>query len=475
MENGGDAYAPIRSSSPSCSLRLPSLNTGHVSKPGSGLLFALIVALTVFLPLAYWLFHGASPSAAAFVVEARRAFSHHEDEEGVAFLAAAMTAEPANAEALDLYCVRVDARYRAALDVKDWAAAEVQIAAYDSAVRAGLKGVRAVEDVRALLARQKRVQDWEDELASSRDNHAKAVAQRVIDKLAAADLPLVLVFDAELKELAMASLGDKAKTLVANAATRLEARRPGLERTALEAELDSVRGDAAQAGIKPSKLRELSICCQQLRARLGEARYAVNLAPLQADCEAVISEIDQRLQVLSIRQMQQIADVDAKRAIEKATAKLDEIAADQQIYQYRYYQWRGEKLAEAEVALSAVDRLCSEEMQRESRRYLEGIRRDAVTYRIGQQREYNLWAIRVLEAASSEFDAARGIIWSDKEALKRIISDRLGEIDAQHLHPVTHALFTEMYQKILAQLSNDLKVEVTRHVELKTKKPIADF
>jgi hypothetical protein len=222
-------------------------------------------------------------------------------------------------------------------------------------------------------------------------------------------------------------------------------------------------------------LRELSVRGQHLRARALEAKLdGAEITQVQAGCDELVAQLDQRLQIQSIRQMQHIADADARDDLSKVDGILQEIDSK---YSGSTYQWCGERLVEAETRLNRIDKLCSQQVQEQCRKRQEDIRKRALKYRISQQKEYNLWAIGVLQEAIKGHSEATPWYWkNDREKLKTIISDRIGEIDPQHLHPVTHALFAEMFQKVLTDLKdNDLKVEVTRNVEQKPKKPISDF
>ncbi len=172
-----------------------------------------------------------------------------------------------------------------------------------------------------------------------------------------------------------------------------------------------------------------------------------------------------------------MADADAIEAVSRVDTILKDIDEKLKNPEDVKYQWCGERLVEAELLLNRIDRLCSQEIQEKARKFQEEIRKRALSYRVKQQQKYNVWAIKVLEDAMKAHSGATPWYWkNDRNKLKEIISDHLGEIDSQHLHPVTHALFTEMFQKVLSDLKdNDLKVEVTRNVEMKEKKGLSDF
>ena len=62
----------------------------------------------------------------------------------------------------------------------------------------------------------------------------------------------------------------------------------------------------------------------------------------------------------------------------------------------------------------------------------------------------------------------------DEEAFKKILREKVGAIDTNHLHPATYALFTEMFQKLFSELSNEDRVEITHVIELAEKRRLTD-
>jgi hypothetical protein len=433
-----------------------------------------------------------------FLEEARAAFRDGKDDAGVAYLSAALVAEPANADALNLYEERLRNHFEEAIRSRDWELAQVHVAGYDSAVRAGLKGVRTKAQVQDLLERQRKLAAWETSLREKRDQFACEEVSAVLEKLDTDDRAELHILEIRLKKLPLAVLGTEARAQLASAALRLRERDFSAETKGLARDYEQLSSEARKEGLQARDLRQLSVRAQNLRTRVIEAKVAnpdvIRFTPsqaarlpassaaklagpdivrMEADCDGLLAELEQRIQVLSIRKMQQVADGDAVWVLKRVDAILQEIdkATESKC------QWRGEKLAEGEALLFRIDRLCSEEMQTESRKRQEDIRKRAVKYRVQQQALYNAWAIDVLEQAMKEHSAATPWYWlKDRGKLKEIISDRLGEIDSQHLHPVTHALFTELFQKILNGLGdNNLKIEVTKNVEQKEKKALSDF
>jgi hypothetical protein len=134
----------------------------------------------------------------------------------------------------------------------------------------------------------------------------------------------------------------------------------------------------------------------------------------------------------------------------------------------------GEKLAQAELILGSVDRLSSLEVQQKARGLSETIRHEALPIRSQQEQRYNLWAIDRLQESLADYQKALGIFLNDKEAFKRTLQDKVGVIDTQILHPATHALYQEMFQKLYGGLSNADRVEITRAIELAEKIRISD-
>lgn len=412
-------------------------------------------------------------SAPEFVKIADAAFKEKDEDKGAAYLSAALVLEPANRAALDLFRERAHTRFRGAIRDKDWELAQIQLAGYDSTVRTGLKGASERAAVEDLLARQRDAGAWEVELREARDAAFVAETKAIDEELPKADAARLREWEGRLKQVPLDALGDKARDETKGVAARLLSRKRQVEKERLDQALRQLAAECGKADLPLARLRELRAQAQHVHGQIVEAGLdGAEVVKAQAACEGIVTQLDQRLQVLSIREMQQIADADAVNALDVVDKVFAEIEKNYKDWTYHHC---GEKLAEAEAHLSRIDRLCSLEMQRKALDRQQKIRKDALYYRTHQQKKYNLWAIGVLEDAMAEYQKNKGYFKDDKDGLKKILAESLGEVDSQYLHPVTHALFTEMFQKILSDLNNDMKVEATRAVEEAEKRPISKY
>ena len=314
---------------------------------------------------------------------------------------------------------------------------------------------------------------WEADLRRVRDKSAHDEIADLKHDLADSDSGTLKALEQRVKELPVDSFGQEVRHELAAFAASLFDRQNQIEIADLNDQLEKAKSQAAGPQLKSSELWLLRVQVQQVQSRLLEAKLnGASVEKVAARCEELLLNLDQRLQVMSVRQMQEIADADAIKELQTAkgifTKMLNESTGNT-------WQWCGEQTAEAEQHVLRIDRLCSAEMQLQARHLLQKYRKDALESKAGQQRAYNRWAIGVLEDSMKQYKDAKGIFKDDKDRLKQILAEKVGEIDPANLHPVTLALFTEMYQKILSDLKDDQKVEVTRAVQEKMKKPLSDF
>jgi hypothetical protein len=412
--------------------------------------------------------------ATAMVAEAESAFQNDKESLAIGLLSAALAIDPANGRAIDTYRDRLRARFQAAVESHDWELAGIQVAAYDSTVRGALRGAATKTAVELLVARQEDVTRWEEVLALAREKFVNEEIVAIEKQLVGASSDMLSALDSRIRQLPTDELADELVEGLADLALRLVRLKQESRLGALRVEFDKLTASANSPGIDAAGLRELRVQAEQLNAQIAEARLqgAGDQTTFQAACQDVLSQLDQRLQINSIRQMQTIAEVDARKAVSDAKAILDDLKKNSAS---KSYQWRGGKLAEAELHLNAIDRLCSIAIQNETRQLVESIRKDAIKYRAQQSREYNLWAIGVLEASIADYKKAKGWFNDDEDAFMKTMREKVGQIDPQHLHPVTYSLFAEMFMKFLGELDPPQKVAVTQAVETGDKKPLSDF
>lgn len=407
------------------------------------------------------------------VTEAESAFQGGKDQFGIALLTAALNNDPDNGRAIEVYQTRLRQRFEKALDDQDWESAELQVAAYDATIHGAFRGAATKEDVQALVERQEQVARWEQQLSDERECFLRQEIAAITQQTAAADETTISNLDARLRQLPTQGLDDELVGELAALALHIERRHQIARLDSLKAQLAKLTAASANPKTGMSELRELRIQSEQLSAQIVEARVqGAEDIKLQAACQDLLTQLDQRLQVSALRQMQTIADADAKNAIDEARRKLDVL---QQKNKSESRQHFGETLAAAERLLLRIDRLCSTGIQDEAHGLLECIRAQVVILRTEQLREYNLWAIGVLEESIADYKKAKGILDDDEQAFMTALREKIGRIDPQHLHPVTHSLFAEMFQKLLSELDPDQKIAATRAVESAERRPLSDF
>ena len=415
----------------------------------------------------------AAQRAEELVAKAESEFRQGHETPAIALISAALLADPDNDKALDSYRNRLRTKLDAGLKEHDWELCELQVTAYDAVVRTALRGAESIEAVNSIIRRQDEIARWESDVSRTRNE----VIAREVDELEAAlskaDQETLASLDARLRQISPEYLGDPLRERVAVLAVKFEEHEQAALRAKLKAELAEMKAAAETAELPIQKLQELRVVGEHLHAKIVEAKLqGADLAADQAACQDLLSQIDQRLQVLSVRQMQTIADADAKRAITDARSVLEAVEKSTEL---KTGQARGAKLAEAEIGLNQIDRLCSTACQIEASQLLETVRRRALGLRTQQTREYNLWAIQMLEESIGDFARAKGWFNDDEEAFKKVLGEKVGRIDPQFLHPVTYSLFADMFQKFLSELDASDKVAVTRVVEEMPRRPLSDF
>lgn len=409
-----------------------------------------------------------SRNSASLLAAAKTAFDANDSEKAVATLSAVLAREPSNPDALDLYRDRLHQQFDAANSERDWELAQVQIAAYDSAIRAGLVACASPDDVESLWRRQEELRSW----ASSLEKKVATEANDIEAKIDGCQPDTLAGLETRLRELPTARLTQDMLGRLVALAQRITERQNGLSTEIRRARLAKLRVRAESADLDLNALRELQTESETLYSEIVEADVRGHHdQELQTASRGLLSEVDRRLQIKSLHEMQAISDADAAHSLKRAVTLLETARAS---VKEGKFQSAGEKLAEAELVLGAIDRLASVDAQLKARKLADEIRRDALATRSQQERKYNLWAICQLEQSIADYKKAAGIFNDDEEALKRILRDKVGAIDSNHLHPATYALFTEMFQKLFSELSNEDRVEITRVIELAEKRRLTD-
>lgn len=407
-------------------------------------------------------------SIASLIAAAKTAFAADNADKAVALLSASLARDPAHPQALDLYRDRLHQQFDTALTERDWELAQVQMAAYDSAIRAGLVACLSSEQVDGLWRRQDELRSW----TSTLDEKVLAECNDIEAKVDDSQPDVLPGLEARLRDLPTARITDDTLKRMVHLTERIATRQHGLNARRRRDRLAELRDRAQATDLDLNTLRELQTEVEVLHSEIVEGGVVGDTGrELLNSSRGLLGEVDRRVQVKSIHEMQTIADTDAAQSLEKAK-KL--VAVAHETTKQEKFQAAGEKLAEAELVLGTVDRLASITVQLQARKLTDEIRREALAVRSQQERRYNLWAICQLEQSIADYKKASSI-WNDDEvAFKKILREKVGTIDPNHLHPATHALFTEMFQKLFGELSNEDRVEITRVIELAEKRRITD-
>ena len=406
--------------------------------------------------------------SASLLAAAKVAFAANDSEKAVAALSAMLAREPANSSALDLYRDRLHQQFENAISERDWELAQVQIAAYDSAIRAGLIACASADQVESLWRRQEELRSW----ASSLEEKIVVEADDIAGKIDGSQLDALAGLEARLQDLPTARLTQRMLERLVDLSQRIAMRQNGLNTESRKDRLAKLRAQSEVANLGLTTLRELQTEAETLHSEIVEAEIRGGKdQELLTASRGLLGEIDRRLQIKSLHEMQAIADADAAQSLKQAKMLLETGRAS---VKEEKFQTAGEKLAEAELVLGAVDRLASVDVQLKARKLADEIRREAIAIRSQQERKYNLWAICQLEQSIADYKKAAGFFNDDEEAFKKILREKVGAIDTNHLHPATYALFTEMFQKLFSELSNEDRVEITHVIELAEKRRLTD-
>lgn len=385
-------------------------------------------------------------------------------------MSAALALHPNSIEALDFYGERLRIQFGKALEEGDWELAQAQIPAYEIAIRSGLACCRSIDDVEGLLKKLDDVKPLASALNDRVKSELGAISMCVEDNAVTEEALEGL--DARLRDLPTARIQDAVLKDLFELTNKATERRNHLRAEKLTARLSQLRTESQRTELKLASVRELQARVDQLHSEVMELRHDDGSnKKLVTETRDLRDQLDRLLQVRSLHETQTISDKDANQSLEQARrllAKARSLAKDGKL------QTAGEQLAEAELILGTVDRLSSLDVQKQVRKTADEIRREAIGLRVQQERFYNLWAIGQLEDSLADYEKALGWFKNDKEAFKKALREKVGVIDAQALHPATHALYTEMFQKLYGGLSNVERAEITKAIELADKRPLSD-
>lgn len=403
----------------------------------------------------------------ALVAASTSAFERNDSESAIALLSAALSKRPNDPAALNLYRERLGEQFQVALKDMDWNQAQLQIAAYDSAIRAGLVACNSTRDVEELLRRKDALKPWNSAL----DDKILAEIKSVKDAIGSAKAESLPGLQQRLRDLPTARASEAILQELLGISESIAQRNWALKANDLTARLKELRTQAESPQLDLQKLREIQGKAEALNVEVIDSRSDDPKAgELLTQSRTFLGELDRRLQIQSLRETQSIADADAKQILDKAT-KIMATAND--LANAAKHQAAGEKLAEAELVLGSIDRLASLSIQKQVRKLSADIRGRAIAVRSRQERDYNLWAIEQLEKSIADYKKAVGYFRDDKEAFKKILREQVGVIDPQHLHPATYALFSEMFQKLFSELTNEERAEITKVIEETQKRRLA--
>ena len=405
-----------------------------------------------------------------FLKAAKVAFAEDSNERGVALLSAALAKRPDFVAALDLFGERLRIQFDKAMEEADWELAQAQIPTYETAIRSGLAGCASVDDVDALLKKLHDLEPWTAALNDKVKSELAAISKSVDDKTTTDEALQGL--DARLRDLPTARIHDAVLKDLFELTNKVAVRRNHLRREKLTERLAQLRTESQRTELKLATVRELITSADQLHSEVVELQPEDdNNKRFTTEVRDLRDQLDRVFQVRSLHETQTISDKDATLALEQARRLLTtgrSLANDGKL------RMAGEQLAEAELTLGTVDRLSSLAVQKQARKMADEIRREAIGFRVQQERLYNLWAIGQLEDSLADYEKALGWFKNDKEAFKKALREKVGVIDAQLLHPATHALYTEMFQKLYGGLANAERAEITKAIELSDKRPLSD-
>ena len=414
-----------------------------------------------------------TPAPAEVLVQAAKvAFSKQpaQEERGIALLSAALALQPHSVAGLDLYQEVLRGKYVAALEQSDWNLARTQLLILENTIQAGLADCQSETDVTQLLERLQVAKKWTTEFHTGIQRELADIQKRLegppVDESVLQGLRI------RIETIPATGLPDPLTSQLLTLATRVAERQLQGEQRELQAIYLQLKGRSEKADVDLSTLRELQAHAEHLLHRvLGVQSQQTFELKLIGNVRELCDQLDQFLQVRSLRAGQQLSDQEARNSLQLAQELLTKAKSSQKS---RKFQAAGQSLAEAELLLGQVDRLSSLPVQKQARELGEQIAREAIGVRVQQQRMYNLWAITQLELSLADYKAAQGYFANDKEAFKKSLRERVGVIDPQLLHPATHALYTEMFQRLYSGLDNANRAEITKAIELTDKKPLSD-
>lgn len=412
----------------------------------------------------------------ALVAEAQEAFKKGSDDRGIAFLSAALVHSPSDKAALAVYERLLASRRQAALQAKNWELARLQAAACDQIARDGIRAAQTVADVDRLLSLCRQAEAWDKELAEIQVADVRKALASIKTALGSKDADHEALAQ-QLSDIATDQLPENVAAEVASLAIDVARKQEASHLARLEKAIAALKSDAEAPALSETDLQLLRVRADKLLADLLECLDdAANATPdALASLRLVMSQLDQRLQVFAVRRVQTIADADALNALNKAQQLLDTATAEEAAADKTTFQSRGEKLAEAETLLSQIDQLSSAEVQKKAREMLASIRSHAVQYRVLQQRAYNRWAVEVLQEALTLYKDGDGWVRDNKGRFRRVLRDKVGQIDPAVLHPVVYSLYSDLFQRLMNKLDVEERGQVAADMLVAKNRELSEF
>ena len=364
---------------------------------------------------------GPSDRAKILSEAASGAFAEGDEDSGYAYLAAAAARDPSSPDVLSLLLERG----KVAVEDGNADEADIRLATLRSVLDAGIVSAMDPATVDRLMATEKKLAELSEQSATPASGTSPSLEER-------------------LATLETASSSDDEET---QTETALRVALATSERLVEEAIIASSEDQGSEAD-------EVLARAETLRDQLGE-----------------------RLEVLHVHRLTAEADTQTRKAASQIKDVVSEVqrSLDASPREATWEAMRTQLQTQSAGQLSRMHPLSSADATEEFAAAAQDLARLLAKVQAGQSRAYNQWAIDQLQTARDEYAEKQGFFNDDETAFRSILIETLGPIDTAVLHPAVGVLYGDLYQTILSELSVADKVRVTRGIEAKTKRGLADF
>lgn len=363
----------------------------------------------------------------------RESLSSGDDDRAFAYLAAIIANDPSNSDILKTLQTETTKTIVAIeqADTESLASAESRLAVFEEVIRAAMSSASSVDQVDQLLQAEEAASKLRARFVAVMQKQANVEISNElhqVDEIAASDVERMS--DTEARKLIRRS-------------DRL-----------LERIVDSSVGAESEADFDEPIAK-----LQGLQSRLDRRLEELSLSALQRTADSQTNEVLSKLENL-LRKARE--DVRRKRQGKSGTEDL-------------LWQDIGRDLVEAELVATGIHPMASPDLQARASKSITELRKESVAVRAEQQASYNDWAISKIKTAISKYRGAKGWTNDDEEKFMETVREELGPIEPQYLHPAVSTLFSEMYQKLISELSEQQKIAATEAVESAEKLSLESF